>query len=84
MLKCMRIPLAGLIDQIVQGCKSDYRKFFTICIRRDIDQALSLIKIVRTRVRFSRCELAQSVGMIFLDVMTSKRHVRHGFKIKMH
>ena len=29
MLKCMKIPLTGLIDRFVRGCKSDYRKTFT-------------------------------------------------------
>lgn len=84
MLKCMKIALTGLIDRFVQHCKSDYRKTFTICIRRNIVEARSLAEIDRTRDRFCRCDITDSGGMIFLDRMTSKRHARHSYKIEAH
>ena len=84
MLKCMKIPLTGLIDRFARGCKSDYRKTFTMCIRRNIVEARSLIEIDCTRDRFCRYEHTENGRMVLLDMMTCKRHVRHGFKIKTH
>ena len=68
----MKIPLAGLIDRFVQGCKSDYRKTFTICICRNSVEARSLKETDRTGDRFCRCDIAESDGVILLDMMTSK------------
>ena len=84
MLKCMKNALTGLIDRIVQGCKSDYRKTFTICIRRNIVEARSLKEIDRTRDHLCRWKLSDNGGIIFLDMMTCKRHFRYGYKVKTH
>ena len=64
-LKCMKISLTSLIDRFVQNCKSDYRKTFTICIRRNIVEARSLAEIDRTRDHLCRRKLADNGGMIF-------------------
>ena len=61
-----------LIDRFARDCKSACRKTFTICIRRNIVEARSLLEIARTGDRFWRCEIAEIGGMIFLDRMTSK------------
>jgi hypothetical protein len=80
----MKIALSALIKRFVQGRESDYRKTFTICLRRNIVAAPSLVEIDRTRDRFHRCKLADRDEMIFLDRKTSKRLVRYGRKIEAH